>query len=314
MKIFTNLEQYERPNKPIVTVLGNFDGVHLGHQNLIKIAREKAAIINGETLVFTFFPHPQRLFNAKIKMLNSLKSKLRLIESLGVENVLIIPFTKDFAIITPQEFVHQILAKRLQTSHVVAGFNYSFGYKGLGDADMLVKLAEEQNIKATIMAPFRIGNELVSSTKIREYIKEGKIENAAKLLGYQPRISGKVIQGNKIGRKIGFPTANVEWDKELLIPGNGVYAVKVMVDERSYFGVLNIGNKPTVSQKPVLTMEVNILNFSGDLYQKEIEIIFYEKIRNEIKFNSLEHLKNQIAQDIQKSIGIFSALDFQINQ
>ena len=164
------------------------------------------------------------------------------------------------------------------------------------------------------MAPFRIGNELVSSTKIREYIKEGKIENAAKLLGYQPRISGKVIQGNKIGRKIGFPTANVEWDKELLIPGNGVYAVKVMVDERSYFGVLNIGNKPTVSQKPVLTMEVNILNFSGDLYQKEIEIIFYEKIRNEIKFNSLEHLKNQIAQDIQKSIGIFSALDFQINQ
>ena len=134
MKIFTNLEQYERPNKPIVTVLGNFDGVHLGHQNLIKIAREKAAIINGETLVFTFFPHPQRLFNAKIKMLNSLKSKLRLIESLGVENVLIIPFTKDFAIITPQEFVHQILAKRLQTSHVVAGFNYSFGYKGLGDA------------------------------------------------------------------------------------------------------------------------------------------------------------------------------------
>ena len=132
---------------------------------------------------------------------------------MGVENVLIIPFTKDFAIITPQEFVHQILAKRLQTSHVVAGFNYSFGYKGLGDADMLVKLAEEQNIKATIMAPFRIGNELVSSTKIREYIKEGKIENAAKLLGYQPRISGKVIQGNKIGRKIGFPTANVEWDK-----------------------------------------------------------------------------------------------------
>ncbi|NLT96041.1 MAG: riboflavin biosynthesis protein RibF, partial [Clostridia bacterium] len=272
MKIFTSMQQYVKPDKPIVTALGNFDGVHLGHQKLIKTAKEIAEKIKGETLVFTFFPHPQMLFNANIKMLNSFKTKLQLIESLGVENVLIIPFTREFSLISPQVFVEEILIKKIQTSHVVAGFNYSFGYKGMGNADMLINLAAPRNVKVTIMEPFYVDNELVSSTKIREYLKEGNIKEAEKLLGYQPAISGKVIEGNKIGRKIGFPTANLEWDSDLLIPGNGVYVVKVLVDNKKYLGVLNIGNKPTVNSQPLLSMEVYLLNFSGDLYHKEIEI------------------------------------------
>jgi riboflavin kinase/FMN adenylyltransferase len=306
MKTFTSLEQYVKPDKPIVTVLGNFDGVHLGHQKLIKKAQEIAKKINGETLVFTFYPHPQKLFNSNIKMLTPLKLKLKLIESLGVENVLVIPFTEDFAKISPQGFVYEILAEKLQTSQVVAGFNYSFGNKGMGNAALLIQLASQKNIKVTVMEPFYIDNELVSSTKVREYLKDGNIDNAVKLLGYQPTISGKVVEGNKIGRQMGFPTANLEWDKDLLIPGNGVYAVKVIIDNKKYLGVLNIGNKPTVNQKPLLSMEVNILDFSGDIYQKEIEIIFFIKIRNEIKFSNIEQLKNQIAKDIEKSISFFS--------
>lgn len=307
MKIFTSMQQYVKPDKPIVTALGNFDGVHLGHQKLIKTAKEIAEKIKGETLVFTFFPHPQMLFNANIKMLNSFKTKLQLIESLGVENVLIIPFTREFSLISPQVFVEEILIKKIQTSHVVAGFNYSFGYKGMGNADMLINLAAPRNVKVTIMEPFYVDNELVSSTKIREYLKEGNIKEAEKLLGYQPAISGKVIEGNKIGRKIGFPTANLEWDSDLLIPGNGVYVVKVLVDNKKYLGVLNIGNKPTVNSQPLLSMEVYLLNFSGDLYHKEIEIFFYEKIRDEIKFTGLEELKRQIAKDIEKSLDLYGS-------
>ena len=175
----------------------------------------------------------------------------------------------------------------------------------MGNAALLIQLASQKH-KSNSYGAFYIDNELVSSTKVREYLKDGNIDNAVKLLGYQPTISGKVVEGNKIGRQMGFPTANLEWDKDLLIPGNGVYAVKVIIDNKKYLGVLNIGNKPTVNQKPLLSMEVNILDFSGDIYQKEIEIIFFIKIRNEIKFSNIEQLKNQIAKDIEKSISFFS--------
>jgi len=310
MKVFTSLEQYIKPKNPIVAALGNFDGVHLGHQQLIKTAKNIAQDLHGETLVFTFFPHPQLLFNKSIKMLNSLELKLKLIQSLGIENVLIIPFTKEIAELTPLEFVNGILGETLHVSHVVAGFNYSFGHQGKGKAVDLIKLASRQNIQATIMEPFYINGELVSSTKIRHYLQAGSINHAARLLGYQPVVAGRVIEGNKIGRQLGFPTANLDWDRRLLIPANGVYAVKVKVDNKHYFGVLNIGSKPTVSKKPILTMEVNILGFSGDIYEKDIEVTFFHKLRDEIKFSGLEQLKKQISHDINHALEYFKSYNW----
>lgn len=305
MKIFTSLQQYTKPQKSLVTVLGNFDGVHLGHQHLIKMAKKIAESNAGESLVFTFYPHPQFLFNEDIKMLNSFERKLELIQGLGVENVLIIPFTREIAQLTPSQFVDEVLCKKIQTSHVVAGFNYSFGYLGEGKADDLIKLARQQNINATIMNAFYVKNELVSSTKIREYIKIGTISNATQLLGYQPTLIGKVIEGNKFGRQMGFPTANLEWDRRLLIPANGVYAVKVRIDNKKYLGVLNVGSKPTVSEKPILTMEVNILEFNRDIYEEYIQIEFYEKLRDEIKYPSVKQLQNQISSDVKNAIAYF---------
>ncbi|KJS87097.1 MAG: hypothetical protein JM58_05275, partial [Peptococcaceae bacterium BICA1-8] len=209
MKVFRSLEQYSKPDKPVVAALGNFDGVHLGHKHLINTAKDIAGSINGETLVFTFFPHPQLLFNTNIEIINSLKLKIDLMKSLGVENVLVIPFTRAIAELSPSCFVSEILSSKLKISHVVAGFNYTFGHKGKGKAEDLIKQSAEQNIKATIIAPFYIEGKLVSSTQIRNYIKIGKITDAARFLGYQPTIIGKVIEGSKIGRQMGFPTANI---------------------------------------------------------------------------------------------------------
>lgn len=300
MKIFRNLEDFVLPDKPLVAVLGNFDGVHLGHQKLIKTAKDITDSLRGETLVFTFFPHPQLVLNKEIQMLNSFELKTRLIKDLGVDSILAIPFTEEISKLTPQQFVQQVLHEKLKVSHVVAGFNFSFGYQGSGKALDLIRLAGELNIKVTIMEPFYMDKELVSSTRIREYIKKGQIKKASKLLGYQPTIQGKVVSGNRIGRQIGFPTANLEWDRHLLIPGPGVYAVKVAVNDDLKLGVLNIGFKPTVSEKEILTMEVNILEFNQEIYDWKIEINFYEKIRNEKKFNNITQLKEQIALDIDR--------------
>ncbi|KJS23444.1 MAG: hypothetical protein VR72_01090 [Clostridiaceae bacterium BRH_c20a] len=305
MKVFRSLEQYISPEKPVVAALGNFDGVHLGHKHLINAAKDIARGINGETLVFTFFPHPQLLFNNHIEVINSLKLKIDLLKSLGVENVLVIPFTKTIAELSPPCFVHEILSNKLKISHAVAGFNYTFGHKGKGKAEDLIKQSAEQNIKVTIIEPFYVEGKLVSSTKIRDYIKIGKIAEAARLLGYQPAIIGKVIEGNKIGRQMGFPTANLEWDNNLLIPATGVYAVRVEFDNVLYMGVLNIGKKPTVTQNITITMEVNILDFQREIYGCEIKIIFYKKLRDETKFASIIELKKQISNDVQTTIKYF---------
>jgi len=306
MRIFRNLDELNLSNKPLTVALGNFDGVHLGHQKLINIAKNISLNLNGETLVFTFYPHPNFVLNKNIEILNYFEFKTKLIEKLEVESFLAIPFTEQIAKLAPDEFVQEILFKKLKAVHLVAGFNYSFGYKGEGKAKDLVQLAGDLGIKTTIMEPFYVDNELVSSSKIRQYLKLGQIRNASKLLGYSPRIKGRVIHGNKIGRKLGFPTANLDWDKNLLIPNAGVYAVEVLVHNKLELGILNIGFKPTVTDEKKLTIEVNIFNFFHDIYNCDIEIIFHEKLRGEKKFNNLAELKNQINIDVLSAKNYFS--------
>lgn len=306
MKIFRNLQEITVANKPLTVVLGNFDGVHLGHQNLIKMAQSISKGMDGTTLIFTFHPHPQMVFNKDIKLINSFDLKIRLIEQLGVDYLLIVPFVEEFYKLSPEEFVEQILYKKLNVSHVVAGFNYTFGYKGMGKTKDLIDIGAKFGIKTTIMDPFYVDGQLVSSSKIREYLESGKIVEASKLLGYFPRILGSVISGNKIGRKMGIPTANLKWDADVLIPKSGVYAVQVEVLGQIKPGVLNIGTRPTVSSNKNVTMEVNILDFNQDIYGEKLEVIFYQKLRDEKKFNNIQELKKQIEVDTLRTIQYFS--------
>lgn len=306
MKIFRNLQEITVANKPLTVVLGNFDGVHLGHQNLIKMAQSISKGMDGTTLIFTFHPHPQMVFNKDIKLINSFDLKIRLIEQLGVDYLLIVPFVEEFYKLSPEEFVEQILYKKLNVSHVVAGFNYTFGYKGMGKTKDLIDIGAKFGIKTTIMDPFYVDGQLVSSSKIREYLESGKIVEASKLLGYFPRILGSVISGNKIGRIMGIPTANLKWDADVLIPKSGVYAVQVEVLGQIKPGVLNIGTRPTVSSNNNVTMEVNILDFNQDIYGEKLEVIFHQKLRDEKKFNNILDLKKQIEMDTLRTIQYFS--------
>jgi len=306
MKIFRNLQEITVANKPLTVVLGNFDGVHLGHQNLIKMAQSISKGMDGTTLIFTFHPHPQMVFNKDMKLINSFDLKIRLIEQLGVDYLLIVPFVEEFYKLSPEEFVEQILYKKLNVSHVVAGFNYTFGYKGMGKTKDLIDIGAKFGIKTTIMDPFYVDGQLVSSSKIREYLESGKIVEASKLLGYFPRILGSVVSGNKIGRKMGIPTANLKWDADVLLPKSGVYAVQVEVLGQIKPGVLNIGTRPTVSSNNNVTMEVNILDFNQDIYGEKLEVIFYQKLRDEKKFNNILDLKKQIEMDTLRTIQYFS--------
>ncbi|MFZ5943656.1 MAG: bifunctional riboflavin kinase/FAD synthetase [Bacillota bacterium] len=307
MEILTDIKQYKGWKCPIVIALGNFDGVHLGHQQLIKKAVDIAQEVKGKAVVFTFYPHSKVFFNKELQLLNSFDVKTKLFEKLGVDATLIVPFTQEIAHLSPESFVREILCHKLQGSHLVAGFNYSFGYRGQGRAQDLINIGGESNLKVTIIEPFYIKGELVSSTKIREYLKEGSIEQAVSFLGYYPIIQGQVVPGNKIGRQIGFPTANLKWDPNLLIPGTGVYAANVYLNNYKHRGVLNIGCKPTVSlDKKLLTMEVFILNFNQDIYGEILEIHFIHKLRDEKRFTGLIELKEQIMSDVKKTEKLLS--------
>lgn len=285
-------------NKPLTVVLGNFDGIHLGHQNLIKMATNTSRQIKGETLILTFYPPPQLLFNPDFKMLSSLEFKIEFFEKLNINKCLIIPFTQEFAQLTPEEFVKEILFEKIGAKNLVCGFNYSFGHKGAGTATDLINLAGKFGQEVKIMEPFYIKDKLASSTRIRELIDLGEMEEAKDLLGYNPRIKGTVIPGNKIGRKIGFPTVNLAWDEQLMVPGVGVYIVEIKIGSCIKKGVANIGYKPTIStNNKHLTIEAHIFDFKEDIYDTKIELIFNKKIRNELVFSSLEHLKQQISMD-----------------
>lgn len=307
MKTYRNIEDYKCNEKPLVAILGNFDGVHMGHRKLISVGKKIANDICGETMVFTFFPHPQFLFDNNFRLLNDFSLKRKILEKLGVDQLLALPFTKEISKITPQEFVDDVLAVNLCAKHIVVGFNFSFGYKGMGNPDLLSKLAEIKKIETTIIPPVYVDNELVSSTRIRKHLKNGEIEKAAQLLGYYPQLSGVVVSGHRIGSQLlGYPTANISVDNSLLIPGEGVYSVKVFTEAGRKSGILNIGYKPTVSEERELTVEVNILDFSGDLYGKTLKIVFYKKLRLEKKFSGLNELKKQLRIDEQKTREYFA--------
>ncbi len=299
MRIHTDFTNYNAIN-PVVTV-GAFDGVHLGHLEILKRLKQIADETSGEAVVVSFWPHPRHILNAhlSLKLLNTPSEKNVLLKNAGIDHLVIIPFDSSFSDLSSSQFIKSYLVERLKVKNILMGYNHHFGKDRQGNIDLIRQYSVEFGFKVNQIPPHIIENEKISSTKIRHAIAEGEIEFANKLLGYHYLITGNVVEGKKLGREIGFPTANIRIDEEYkLIPKDGVYAVKVTVNNVIYKGMLNIGYRPTVNADIISkTLEVHILEFYEDIYNQQITIEFVAKIRDEIKFPGLSALKAQLELD-----------------
>lgn len=288
-------------------VLGNFDGLHRGHQQLIGLGRQIADEHDEELAVFTFHPQIQQMFDDSFCYLLTEEQKLQRFRQLQVDVIETVPFEKAIATLSPEQFVQRILVERLKARHVVVGFNYSFGYKGAGDSQLLQQLGAAHGITVTVMEPCSVQGEVVSSTAIRNYLRAGNVEKANALLGYAYSLEGPVLRGNQIGRTIGFPTANIGPAERLLLPANGVYGALTYVDGRAYPGILNIGLRPTIAHSVGLNIEVHLFDFDADIYGKVIRSELHYFLRREVKFDGLDGLKAQLEQDQAKTRQLFAA-------
>ncbi|WP_031514433.1 bifunctional riboflavin kinase/FAD synthetase [Desulfofalx alkaliphila] len=288
----------------IVVGLGNFDGVHIGHQRLITEVVSTAKNIGGTAVILTFDPHPLSVLapnNNPPKLLTQ-QGKEKMIGRLGVDAIISVPFNLEFAKMTPEEFIEKVLYEQLAAKVVVVGYNYTFGNKGAGNADTLKSKAEKYKYQVKIIPPVKIGDQVISSTLIRRYLMEGDVTEATKYLGHPPFVEGIVVSGDRRGNTIGFPTANLNLDQEQLVPAKGVYSVHVVVDEDTFLGVANIGIKPTFNGAGGKTnLEVHLLDFSGDLYGKNITVKFIRRLRSEQRFSSVHELVSQIKNDIKEA-------------
>jgi len=304
MEIYQSWQGFEGKQARIAIGLGNFDGVHLGHQKLLGALVDTARRQDEKSAVFTFHPHPIVVLNPKNAppLLLTQEAKERLISKLGVDLLFRIPFTLEFSRMEPEFFIEKVLYEGLNVRDVFIGYNYTFGYKGRGTADLLKEYSSRCNYRLHVLPPVIVDNQAVSSTLIRNLLKEGEITEAASYLGYPPFFEGVVVVGDRRGTALGISTINLEYNMDFLLPANGVYVVKVNVDQDTYLGVANIGNRPTFydySARP--GVEVHLLDFSGDLYGKFVSVHFIRRLRDEKKFSSSDELIVQIKQDIQRA-------------
>ena len=308
MKVYTNIQEF-KSTKNVVVTIGTFDGVHLGHKVIINQLKKAAEELEGESVLLTFFPHPRMIVfpdDNELKLLNTIEERKELLEKAGIDHLIIHPFSKTFSRLTALEFVRDILVNRLNVKKMVIGYDHHFGRNREGSFEDLVEFGEGYGFSVEEIPAQDIQQINVSSTKIRTSLLAGEIHAATKFLGYPYFVSGTVVKGDKIGREIGFPTANIKPDETYkLIPKNGVYAVKVIVNEKEYEGMLNIGIRPTLKGINE-TIEVNIFDFDEEIYGQKIQVKFYERIRDEQPFENLNELKNQLNIDKTKTIQIFS--------
>lgn len=286
-------------SKPLAAALGNFDGVHRGHQNLIKQCVSESGERGWEPCVITFEPHPSLVVNSgrNLKLINTPEQKFRLIEGLGINKIYLLQFDAAFALTSPEEFVRSYLVDMLEIRKIFVGFNYAFGHKGRGNPGLLKELGAELGFAVSVIDPVEIKGQIVSSTLIREKLKEGDIEEASDLLGYWPALEGKVITGHQRGRDLGFPTANLRIPEYILLPAYGVYAALVLWKGVILQAAVNIGVKPTFGTAEP-SVEVHLLDYTGDIYAQELNVQLMAMIRPEIKFNNPAELQEQIRQDI----------------
>ncbi|MGC8796413.1 bifunctional riboflavin kinase/FAD synthetase [Thermodesulfovibrio sp.] len=305
MQVIKKIEKLDYPN-PVMTI-GNFDGVHIGHQKIFDFVKRKAAEINGTSVVITFNPHPIKVLYKEhpLKLITTNEDKIKLIEKCGIDLTISIPFTYEFAQIEAEDFVKDILVEKFNVKWIVVGYDYRFGRARKGDRELLKKLGEIYGFKVTVLKAYKKGGKILSSTAVRNALFQGNIKEANQFLGRAYHVDGEVIRGMGRGSSIlGYPTANFVPEQEI-IPKQGVYAVKVTIPNlKTFNGVANIGKNPTFGNTN-MSYEVHILDFKENLLGKIIRVHFIERIRDEKKFNSPEQLKENIARDIEFAKKIF---------
>ena len=298
MKVIYGIDNYKPLNSCALTI-GTFDGVHVGHQKIIKRLVSVSKNKNLHPVVLTFFPHPRMILQSdtSIKLIDTLEEKIHLLKKLNIGTLIIHPFSKSFSRMTANEFVRDVIVKSLSVRYLIIGYDHRFGRNREATVDNLINCGFTYGFEVEKIEAKEIESVNVSSTKIRNAITTGDINKANKYLNRPFRITGKVVTGNGIGRKIDFPTANIFIAEDFkLLPNDGVYFVKSSIKSRCFFGMMNIGFRPTVNGK-VRTTEVHYFNFNENLYDKKIEIEVLDLIRNEKKFNSLEDLEKQLVSD-----------------
>lgn len=303
MKSHNNIDSYQGGKTKSVITIGSFDGLHIGHKSILKKIISYAELNNCESIVLTFFPHPRMVLDGEdaIKLLNTIKEKKKLFTNIGINNLITHPFDKAFSRLTAEDFVKKILVDKLNIQKIIIGYDHRFGRNRSANIKDLIAFGEIYNFEVEEISAREISEISVSSTKIRRLLIEGDVETSNKYLGYPYFITGEVVKGNQIGRTINFPTANLKITENYkLIPKNGVYIISCVLEDKTYFGMANIGTNPTVSgleQK----IEVHFFDFNKDIYHLKVQVNFHHRIREEIKFDSLEDLKEQLHKDQQYS-------------
>ena len=294
------IKDYNENRFQTAIALGNFDGVHMGHCDLILRMIEDANKNNLKPALLVFDNHTKTVLTGEApKTITSIEQKFKIFEELGVELIYKMKFDREIMKLLPEEFVRDILVLKLNIKSVVVGFDYRFGHKASGDSELLKELGKKYNLNVIILEPIYIDNELVSSTRIRNLLQEGEIIEANKLLGRNYSIKGKVVGGKKLGNTLGYPTANIEPIDNFVIPKHGVYSTNTIIDNKSYLRATSVGKNPTFEDEG-LKIESHIIGFNEDIYGKDIELEFVEYLREEIKFENLEELKKKIQEDISK--------------
>jgi riboflavin kinase/FMN adenylyltransferase len=298
LKIYKSINDFITKKKTIITI-GTFDGVHIGHQSILKKLTDSAKEQKNESIVLTFFPHPRMVLqqDSSIKLLNTIDEKATLLEKFGLDNLIIHPFDEAFSNLSAEEFVKDVLVNKLNIHKIIIGHDHRFGKNRTADINDLISFGRKYGFEVEQIGAQEIDEIAISSTKIRKALLDGNINLANQYLGYSYFISGKVVDGKKIGRTIGFPTANIQINESYkLLPKNGVYVVSSEIDSVLHFGMMNIGNNPTIGENEQ-SIEVHFFELNQDIYNENLEISILEHIRDEQKFNSISELQAQLEKD-----------------
>ena len=300
MNVYRSLEAFQPPPNPVVTI-GTFDGVHEGHKTILRRLNQVAGEIGGESLMLTFWPHPRLVLDPPdedLRLLNTIEEKLAYLEEAGLQNLLMLPFTDRFSKTSPYNFIHDVLVEGMHVRYLIIGYDHRFGRKREGSLDTLKQYAPVFGYQVEEIPAHNIDEAIVSSTKVRKaLLEDGDIGTANAYLGYAYSLTGEVVLGDQLGRKIGYPTANIsvpEWYK--LVPADGVYAVTVDVQGRRYKGMLNIGNRPTVNGRH-RRIEVHLFDFEWEVYGQQMTVYFHTLLRDQVKFEDMTQLRRQLDQD-----------------
>ena len=311
MKIIKDLKDIERDEKTVIT-LGTFDGLHLGHQQIVETLIKKSTQVNARNFLITFDPHPRKVVPGRndVKLLSTLEEKISVLEKLGLENLFIVKFTNEFSKQTPEQFVEKYFVNGIGLHEIVIGYDHHFGKGRGGDFELLRKLGEKFNYSVTVVPEYMMDGETISSTKIRNALLEGDILRANKFLGRFYSFKGKVVKGDGRGKDLGFPTANLTIeDEDKLIPAKGIYAAQCVTENEKYYGLLSLGNRPTFHEHGEIIPEFYIFDFDKNIYGNSLEVNLVERIRDEEKFNSVEELISQMKKDEETGKEILSKLN-----